>query len=118
VLKEAGLPRLRFHDLRHSHASFLLAAGANVKVVSQRLGHASVAFTLDTYAHVMPGMEEDAVERLDRLVLPGLAGSENVVKMLSECCQDVVNEGEDEPEPQRTRTSNLLIKSQLLCPLS
>ena len=46
-------PRIRFHDLRH--ASHLLAAGVNVKVVSERLGHASVAFTLDTYAHVMPG---------------------------------------------------------------
>ncbi len=53
-------PRIRFHDLRHTHASHLLAAGVNVKVVSDRLGHASVAFTLDTYAHVMPGQQADA----------------------------------------------------------
>jgi len=83
VLKEAGLPHLRFHDLRHSHASFLLGAGVNVKVVSERLGHASVAFTLDTYAHVMPGMQESAAEELDRFLLPGILGSENVVRMLA-----------------------------------
>ncbi len=53
-------PRIRFHDLRHTHASHLLAAGVNVKVVSERLGHASVAFTLDTYAHVMPGQQKEA----------------------------------------------------------
>ena len=53
-------PRIRFHDLRHTHASHLLAAGVNVKVVSDRLGHASVAFTLDTYAHVMPGQQAEA----------------------------------------------------------
>ena len=52
-------PVIRFHDLRHTHASQLLAAGVNVKVVSERLGHASVAFTLDTYAHVMPGQQAD-----------------------------------------------------------
>ena len=47
-------------DLRHGHASHLLAAGVNAKVVSERLGHASVAFTLDTYAHAMPGQQRDA----------------------------------------------------------
>ena len=55
-----GLPDIRLHDLRHTHASHLLAAGVNVKVVSERLGHASVSFTLDTYAHVMPGQQADA----------------------------------------------------------
>ena len=107
VLREAGLPHLRFHDLRHSHASYLLGAGVNPKVVSERLGHASVAFTLDTYAHVMPGMQESAADSLDRLILPGLLKPENVVK-----------EGRVECEPHRNRTCNLLIKSQLLCQLS
>ena len=54
---DARPPRIRFHDLRHSHATHLLAAGVNVKIVSDRLGHASVAFTLDVYSHVMPGQQ-------------------------------------------------------------
>jgi integrase len=49
---------VRFHELRHTHASLLLQAGEHAKVVSERLGHSSVAFTLDTYGHLMPGMEE------------------------------------------------------------
>ena len=62
------LRRIRFHDLRHTHASHLLAAGINVKVVSERLGHASVAFTLDTYAHVMPGQQAEAAAAAAALV--------------------------------------------------
>ena len=54
------LPQIRFHDLRHTHASHLLAAGVNVKVVSERRGHASVSFTLDVYGHVMPGQQASA----------------------------------------------------------
>ena len=84
---DCRLPRLRFHDLRHTHATVLLGAGVNVKVVSERLGHASVAFTLDTYAHVMPGMQESAAEELDRFLLPEIVISENVVKRLSRCWQ-------------------------------
>jgi integrase len=61
-------PRVRFHDLRHTHATQLLAAGVNIKVVSERLGHASVAFTLDTYAHVMPGQQADAADAVSALV--------------------------------------------------
>lgn len=56
----AGVPVIRLHDLRHTHASHLLMAGVNVKVVSERLGHASVSFTLDTYGHVMPGQQAEA----------------------------------------------------------
>jgi integrase len=67
-IKEAGLRRIRFHDLRHTHASHLLAAGANPKVVSERLAHASVAFTLDVYSHVMPGQQKDAAAAVARLV--------------------------------------------------
>ena len=59
VLK-ADVPVIRLHDLRHTHASHLLRAGVNVKVVSERLGHASVSFTLDTYGHVMPGQQAEA----------------------------------------------------------
>jgi integrase len=55
---EAGLPPIRLHDVRHSYATAALQAGVPVKVVSERLGHASVAFTQDTYMHVIPGMDE------------------------------------------------------------
>jgi integrase len=65
----AGVPRIRLHDLRHTHASLLLVAGVSPKVVSERLGHSSVAFTLDTYAHVMPGMQPDAAKLFMDLVL-------------------------------------------------
>jgi len=54
------VPRIRLHDLRHTHATHLMAAGVNPRVVSERLGHSSVSFTLDTYGHVMPGQQADA----------------------------------------------------------
>jgi integrase len=76
AVKAAGVPRIRLHDVRHSHASLLLAAGVNPKVVSERLGHSSVAFTLDTYAHVMPGMQPESAELFDRLVF-GVAETSN-----------------------------------------
>ncbi len=60
LVKESGIPLIRLHDLRHTHASHLLLAGINIKVVSERLGHSSVSFTLDTYAHVMPGQQAEA----------------------------------------------------------
>lgn len=56
---------LRFHDLRHTHATQLLRQGVHPKIVSERLGHATIAITLDTYSHVMPGMQEDAAEQFD-----------------------------------------------------
>lgn len=74
VLTIAGLPHIRFHDLRHTHASLMLQDGRNPKVVQERLGHASAAFTLDTYGHVMPGIQEDAAARFGALfgnALPG-----------------------------------------------
>jgi integrase len=64
TLAEASLPRIRLHGLRHSMATLMLAAGEHPKVVSERMGHASVAFTLATYSHVMPGMHEGAAQRL------------------------------------------------------
>lgn len=69
AVRRTGLPSIRFHDVRHTHASLLLRAGVNPKVVSERLGHSSVAFTLDTYAHVIPGMQPEAAELLADLVL-------------------------------------------------
>ena len=57
--------RLRFHDLRHSHATALLASGIHPKIASERLGHSKVGITLDLYSHVMPGMQEDAAARVE-----------------------------------------------------
>ncbi len=64
VLDDAGLPRVLLHGLRHSMATLMLAAGEHPKVVSERMGHATVAFTLATYSHVVPGMHDMAAQRL------------------------------------------------------
>jgi integrase len=63
--KAAGLPTIRFHDLRHTAATLMLLNDVNVKVVSERLGHASIQLTLDTYSHVLPTMQRIAAERMD-----------------------------------------------------
>lgn len=64
----AGLPRIRIHDLRHLQASLLLAAGIHPKVVAERLGHAGTKLTMDTYSHVMPTLQREAADVLDRLL--------------------------------------------------
>jgi integrase len=66
VVKRAGVPRIRFHDLRHCHATLLLRQGVHPKVVQERLGHATISMTLDTYSHVVPGMQERAVTDLEK----------------------------------------------------
>lgn len=67
-VRAAGLPRIRLHDLRHTHATLALQAGVHPKVVSERLGHSSVAITLDTYSHVVPAMEEEAAAKVAAVV--------------------------------------------------
>ena len=67
--RAAGLPRIRLHDVRHSYATAALKAGISAKVISERLGHASVAFTLQTYGHVIPGMDKDAAATVADLIL-------------------------------------------------
>jgi integrase len=67
-IRTAGLPRIRFHDLRHTHASLGLAAGVPVKVMSERLGHSTSSFTADAYQHVTPALEEHAASTVARLV--------------------------------------------------
>ncbi len=64
----SGLPIIRLHDLRHSHASLLLRSGVPVKVVSERLGHATPAFTMTVYRHVLPGMQAEAASTFGNLV--------------------------------------------------
>jgi integrase len=65
ALRRAGLPKVRFHDLRHSFASLLIAQGEHPKLISEQLGHASVQITLDRYGHLMPASYDSAGERLD-----------------------------------------------------
>ena len=65
VVHETALPRIRFHDLRHAHATHLLASGVHPKVASERLGHSQVGITLNLYSHVLPGMQADAASRVD-----------------------------------------------------
>lgn len=67
-LKAAGLPDLRFHDLRHSAATFMLVLGVQPKVVSEMLGHSRVGVTLDTYSHVLPHLQEEAAAKMNRLL--------------------------------------------------
>ena len=74
-----GLAGVRLQDARHTHASLLLRAGVHAKVVSERLGHASVAFTLDVYSHVMPGIQEAAIESFERVMAPAEVGRETLV---------------------------------------
>jgi integrase len=69
LLQRAGLPLIRFHDLRHTAATLLLLQGVHPKVVSEMLGHATVSMTLDTYSHVLPDMQKDATAALDRLLV-------------------------------------------------
>jgi integrase len=69
ILDRAKLPRIRLYDLRHTAATLALAAGVPAKVVSEQLGHASVAFTLDTYSHVLPHMQDAAAAQVEALLL-------------------------------------------------
>ncbi len=72
IARRAGLPGTRFHDLRHTFASLMLLAGIHPKIVSEALGHSSVAFTLDVYSHLVPGLQEAAGKRLDEVLEPRL----------------------------------------------
>ena len=70
IVQNAGIPTMRFHDLRHTHGSLLIKEGVPVKVVSERLGHAYIAHTLETYQHILPGMQADAARTAERLADP------------------------------------------------
>jgi integrase len=67
ALRHEGLPPVRFHDLRHAHATLMLQQGIHPKIVSERLGHSSIGITLDTYSHVLPSMQEEAAKAADEI---------------------------------------------------
>ncbi len=115
IIKKAGLRGIRVHDLRHTHATLMLKAGVHPKVVSERLGHANIGITLDIYSHVLPGMQEAAAEKFDRIFeTDDNENSEpNVSKMLAK--EDIkTGKGDkivgNECEPSGARTLHNLIK--------
>jgi integrase len=65
ILKRAGLPQIRLYDLRHTAATLALSSGVPIKVISEQLGHASSALTMDVYSHVSPDMQEEAVRKVE-----------------------------------------------------
>jgi integrase len=69
ISKELAIPKIRFHDLRHTHATLMLKAGVHPKVVAERLGHSSITMTLNTYSHVLPDMQQEAAEKLNALLI-------------------------------------------------
>src|SRR5260221_6423734 len=69
LLKKADLPDIRFHDLRHSAATLLLSLGVHAKVVQEMLGHTQISMTMDIYSHVLPSMQQDAVSKLNNLLM-------------------------------------------------
>ncbi|HCO02963.1 MAG TPA: hypothetical protein DIT48_06305 [Actinobacteria bacterium] len=80
IVRRSGLKRVRLHDLRHTHATLLLRQNVHPKVVQERLGHSSIAVTLDTYSHVGPNLQEQATLALDAVLrghMPPLAPAAN-----------------------------------------
>jgi len=75
LVKRAGLCNVRFHDLRHTFASLMLLRGAKPKVISEALGHSSVAFTMDVYSHIIEGMQSDAMALLDEVLPAGISSA-------------------------------------------
>ncbi len=113
AVRKAGFNNLRLHDLRHFHATLMLQAGVHPKIVSERLGHASINITLDTYSHVMPGMQKKAAMLFDKMLISNNEETEekSVSKRLAK------HEGVS-GEPCGVRTHDPLIKSQMLYQLS
>jgi integrase len=70
ILKTAGLPKLRFHDLRHSAATLLLAQGVTPRYITELLGHSQVSFTMQTYAHVLAPVRKEIAAKMDEILNP------------------------------------------------
>jgi integrase len=72
LLKHAGLPEIRFHDLRHTAATLLLSRGVHPKLVQLLLGHATITQTMDTYSHVLPGMGDQTANAMESALSPDI----------------------------------------------
>ena len=75
IVTRAKVRPISFHGLRHTHATDLLRAGVHPKITSERLGHASIAITMDTYSHAIPGLQEDAAQRIDAALRTALGNT-------------------------------------------
>ena len=85
IVKRASLENVRFHDLRHTFASLMLLRGAKPKVISEALGYASIAFTVDVYSHIIEGMQSDAMALLDEVLPAAKNGMPQKINTGSEC---------------------------------
>ncbi len=126
LLRRAGLPNVRFHDLRHTAATLMLAAGTHPKIVSERLGHATVTIAMDIYQHALPSLQREAAEDVERLLSEGRT---NGGQFGGQRPDKAVDRNEETPPKSLfdgvldgsgcwTRTSDPLINSQLLYQLS
>ena len=97
VIRKAGLKHIRLHDLRHTHATLMLKAGIHPKIASERLGHSNIGITLNTYSHVLPGLQEATAEIFDKVLDENSFKDSNVSKMLA-------NSGEVECRPCKLKT--------------
>jgi integrase len=70
LLKKVALPRMRFHDLRHTCATLLLAQGVHPRIVMEILGHSQISITMNLYSHVIPAMQQEVAARLDAILAP------------------------------------------------
>jgi integrase-like protein len=127
AVRVAGLPTIRFHDLRHTSASLALAAGIPMRVISDLLGHSSTAITADLHTRVVPSVARGAAEAIAGLVAAasGPINDRHVGEMLASQRPTDSKEPKDVAKPQVTRggppgdrTQNPRIKSPLLCQLS
>ncbi len=91
MVRQANLNGVRFHDLRHTFASLMLLRGAKPKVISEALGHSSVAFTMDTYSHIIEGMQSDAMALLDEVLPPGKNGVKNKINAKLTPTEDITS---------------------------
>ena len=80
TIRKTRLKHLRFHDLRHAHATHLLASGTHPKVASERLGHSKVGITLDLYSHVIPGMQKEAAATVDAALQKAIKNRDDGVR--------------------------------------
>jgi|GEM_PF-2334525 len=108
LIRRSGLPHIRLHDLRHTHATLMLKAGVHPKVVSERLGHAGIGITLDIYSHVLPGLQEAAAERFDEML-----GSKSMVEEETSVSKPLVKHEGLNGSAYRIRTGDLLLEREV-----
>ena len=94
LLKKAGLPNIRFHDLRHTCATLLFTRGVHPKIVSEMLGHSSVSITLDVYSHVIPGLGDAAALAMEDALGDNLSvGDEDAQQHPPDCATNASEQG-------------------------